>query len=193
MEDFRDVETNLAVWKRRLPTCADAIDELLIHDKNAAQVAVDRGMDLELIPALLDEDLNLQAADSLALYQDIENLAGKFFELTGALRIGVRLERVESDNCRLFHVDQVKARLVSTYSGKGTEWLRNEDVNRSGLGQGDNDLVMRPGAKVQAMLPGWVGVMKGERGNAGAGLVHRSPPIEVSGLKRILLRMDVLA
>jgi hypothetical protein len=193
MNGFRDEETNLAILKRNLPDCSKTILELLEHSLDAAQVAVDRGMSTDLIPALLDEDLDLQAEDSLVLYSDIAELAQCFFDLTGALRIGVRLERVESDNCRLFHVDHVEARLVSTYFGKGTEWLKNEDVLRSGLGQGDNDLVMRPGSEIQSMLPGWVGIMKGERKNPGAGLVHRSPPIQDSGLKRILLRMDVLA
>jgi hypothetical protein len=193
MEEFRDNETNLAILKRSVPDCQKAILELLEHAVDAAQVAIDRGMDPDLIPALLDEDLDLKAEDSLVLYSDIAELARCFFDLTGALRIGVRLERVESDNCRLFHIDHVEARLVSTYFGKGTEWLKNEDVLRKGLGQGDNDLVMRSGSDIQAMLPGWVGVMKGERKNPGAGLVHRSPPIQDSGLKRVLLRMDVLA
>jgi hypothetical protein len=193
MWGVREEETNLAILKRPVPACPEAILELLEHDRDSAQTAFDRGMDVALIPALLDEELDLRSVDSLALYSDIAELARNFLDLTAALRIGVRLERVETDSCRLFHVDQVEARLISTYFGSGTEWLRNADVNRAGLGQGDNDLVRRPGARIQTMLPGWVGIMKGERKNSGAGLVHRSPPIEAKGLKRILLRIDVLA
>ena len=192
MRSFLEPETNLAVLKREVPSCPESIRELLGHLRSSAQTAFDRGMDLEMIPALLDEDLDLKAEDSFHLYSDIAELAHNFMELTGALRIGVRLERVETDNCRLFHVDHVEARLVTTYSGAGTEWLRNVDVKRSGLGQGDNDLVMKPGARIQAMKAGWVGIMKGERKNHGAGLVHRSPPIELAGLNRILLPIDVL-
>jgi hypothetical protein len=192
MQGFLEPETNLAILRRQIPSCSDSIIELLRHSRDSAQTAFDRGMDLELIPALLDEELDLKAEDSFSLYSDVTELARNFMELTGALRIGVRLERVETDNCRLFHVDQVEARLVCTYFGSGTEWLRNADVKRAGLGQGDNDFVMKAGARVQAMQPGWVGIMKGERKNAGAGLVHRSPPIERAGLKRILLRIDVL-
>jgi hypothetical protein len=94
MEGFRESETNLAILKRSLPQCPEAIVELLNHDHDSAQVAIESGMDIELIPALLDEDLDLKAEDSFVLYSDIADLSHRFFELTGALRIGVRLERV---------------------------------------------------------------------------------------------------
>jgi len=193
MHLFESKETNLVVLKRQVPPCPLALGELLYHPRGFAQTSIDREMDVAIIPAILDEDLDLQAEDSIHLYTDIEDLARNFFSITGAKTIGVRLERVDDDKCRAFHVDFVSARLLTTYFGAGTHWLKNQDVNRSFLGQGDNASVQARGSELQIFEPGWIGILKGEKNNKGSGLVHRSPPIELSGSERILLRMDVLA
>ncbi|MGZ6288190.1 MAG: DUF1826 domain-containing protein [Bdellovibrionota bacterium] len=192
MRRIRLPETNMAILQGSAPDCPEAIFEILGAAKGSAQTFFERGMDLDLIPALLDEDLDLQASDGQLLYADIRDLAERFLGVTAATKIGVRLERVDTDNCRLFHIDHVGVRLLTTYYGKGTEWLRNEDVMRAGLGQGSDELVRREGAPIQRLDPGWIALLKGEKGNSGRGLVHRSPPVEGSGCKRLLLRMDTL-
>jgi hypothetical protein len=193
MRRIRNIETNLAVLERSPPHCPEAIKEMLAKPRGSAQTLFEQGMDIELVAAMLDDDLDLVSADSLLLYEDIHLLAENFLEITKAKKIGVRLERVDDDSCRLFHVDLVGFRLITTYFGKATEWLQNKDVSRSGLGQGSDQLVMREGAVVQNMQAGWVGIMKGEKSNNGQGLVHRSPAIARERSERLILRMDTLA
>ncbi|MGZ3731899.1 MAG: DUF1826 domain-containing protein, partial [Bdellovibrionota bacterium] len=117
MRRIRLPETNLAVLKRPVPEFSGAISEILAHPTGEAQTLFERWMSLDLIPAMLDDDLDLESADSLALYLDIRDLAEKFLAVTNAKKIGVRLERVQTDSCRLFHVDRVSVRLLTTYFG----------------------------------------------------------------------------
>ncbi|MGZ3657858.1 MAG: DUF1826 domain-containing protein [Bdellovibrionota bacterium] len=134
--------------------------------------------------------LGLRAADSEVLYADVSLLAGHFARLTRAARVQIHLHKVLSDNCQFFHVDKVEARLLTTYAGLGTQWLRNQDVNRRALGRGKNSRIMLDVAEIQDIPTGAVAIMKGERWNSD-GLVHRSPPMSRDSSARILLRIDL--
>jgi len=192
-EKIHRAETNLVVIERAPPAYPLSIAELLAKGEDA-ELTFERGQDPRLVPALLDAELDLKAADSGAFYADLERVAMNFMKLAKAHTIGVRLEKIANDNCRLFHIDHVPLRLISTYRGPGTEWLRNEDVKRSGLAKGSDELVKKPGAMIQRLEPGWIGILKGERypGNRGKAIVHRSPSIAGTGTARLLLRIDVL-
>lgn len=126
------------------------------------------------------------------LAADIGDLVQRFARLNGVENINVYLETLEDDECRLFHVDCNHLRLLCTYTGPGTEWLQNDQVDRSKLGQGDNEAILVSGSP-QQLRPGDIAVLKGERypGNTGNGIVHRSPPISQQGEKRLRLRLDV--
>ncbi len=102
-----------------------------------------------------------------------------------ALTIVASFGPVRDDLCRKFHVDWVALRLLTTWIGPGTEWLADADVDRSRLGPSAacpteaNRAVLRSPLAMRSARPGQVLLMKGEAwpGNAGRGLVHRSPPI----------------
>lgn len=192
-EKIHQAETNLVILERELPAFPHSIAELLARGQDA-ELTYERGQDPRLVPALLDDTLDLQADDGALFYEDLQRIAENFLALTRARTICVRLEKIANDNCRLFHIDHVPVRLISTYCGPGTEWLRNEDVRRAGLGKGSDELVKQPGAVIQRFRPGWIGLLKGERyqGNRGGAIVHRSPSIAGTGTSRLLLRMDVL-
>ena len=55
-----------------------------------------------------------------ALALDVGSLASIMARLTGRPYVRVRLERVNHNACRYFHVDRVAYRLVCTYRGPGT-------------------------------------------------------------------------
>lgn len=101
-----------------------------------------------------------------ALAEDIAALALLFRTVAQAPRLRLRLEALEHDACRRFHVDAVGLRMLCTYAGRGTQWR---------LGGPEDD------APHHEASPGDVLILKGAR-RGGAGLVHRSPP--VSGLER---------
>jgi len=103
----------------------------------------------------------------------------------------VHVEVLAHDSCRLFHVDNVRCRLITTYAGAGTQWLRDGDVDRTVLGRGANSGVLRSGARVQRMQSGWVGLFKGERlpEMEGRGIVHRSAPVRATGRRRLVVKI----
>jgi hypothetical protein len=186
--------TNLVIIERARPDYPESIRELLGTAADA-ELTLHRGLDTRLVHETIRAKLGLAAPDAAAFYADVQRTAERFLALAKARTIAVRLEKISNDNCRLFHVDHVTLRLISTYRGLATEWLRNEDVRRSGLGKGSDELVKKPGARVQRFEPGWIGILKGERylGNRGRAIVHRSPSIAGKGTSRLLLRIDVVA
>lgn len=114
--------------------------------------------------------------------------------LSNERRVQLVFGHIQSDHCRLFHADHNQLRLVCTFFGKGTEFLLNEDVNRAGLGKGTNDGQI-PGSPVQRLDTYDIGIMKGDLfpGNAGNGLVHRSPPLLPGDSGRLFLAIDASA
>ncbi|MCY7293820.1 DUF1826 domain-containing protein [Alteromonas sp. a30] len=60
--------------------------------------------------------------------------------LFGLEEVGLRLSVLDKAMCPRFHVDKVPFRLVTTYSGIGSQWLPNEQVNREKLGHGSKGL-----------------------------------------------------
>ena len=139
--------------------------------------------------------LQQQGLDPLAFTiwrADIRRLADFYFSVSENRDVTLRLVTTEEDDCRRFHVDRTHLRLLCTYRGLGTEWLTNEQVDRLAQSTGaPNEDIIRFGEPSQ-FEPFWVGVMKGDAypGNAGQGLVHRSPPIAGSGQTRVLFCLD---
>jgi hypothetical protein len=123
---------------------------------------------------------------------DMSRLTTFFCRLAGALPVTLRLETLVSDGCRRFHVDRTHLRLLCTYRGPATEWLRNEQVDWQALARGlPNAAILRTGVP-QSWETFWVGIMKGTRfpNSQGKGLVHRSPPLSGSGQIRLLFCLD---
>lgn len=188
-------EVNFTYLERSPVPAPQTISEILGSNFQGVQGAIDGPEDIEDLAAYFDIELDLQSSDAGIFYSDLMEIAENFFRLSGAKRVGVKLENVTTDNCRLFHVDKLGLRLFTTYRGASTEWLKNENAIRSGLGQGENHLIQKPGCPVEKMCEGWVGLMKGEGyvGNKGNGFIHRSPAIESTKGRRLTLRMDTLA
>ncbi|NJL26251.1 MAG: DUF1826 domain-containing protein [Calothrix sp. SM1_5_4] len=67
----------------------------------------------------------------------------------GTRRSLLRFSQVSHDQCRLFHSDNVHVRLFQTIEGPGTEYLLEDNVDRSGLGGGCNGKIVIDPARVQ--------------------------------------------
>ncbi len=113
-------------------------------------------------------------------------------------RVGVRLCCLNSAMCPRFHTDNIPVRLVHTLVGPGTEWLSEDNLDRSRLGRGNGGLsdehsgvVFEP-RNIQRLNAGDVALLKGSGwvGNEHAGLVHRSPAV-ASGTGRWVLTLDL--
>ncbi len=112
------------------------------------------------------------------LVNDINALAQFFAGIMKVTKINLRLDVVSNNACRKFHQDNVSARLLCTYRGRGTEYCT---------------CLTGPEPEDICELPrGAVGLFKGRRWSSGTPSViyHRSPQIEGSGETRLLLVID---
>ncbi|EAU66470.1 conserved hypothetical protein [Stigmatella aurantiaca DW4/3-1] len=172
----RGVSTSLSQWLGRV--CAQ-------HALQVVERVDARRVDLR--PALRELP---ETAEREAWLEDLHLLLNLYADLFGVRGLGVRLTTLDREMCPRFHVDRVGVRLLCTYAGLGTEWLDNADVMRGGLGpQGQ---VLRPGGSVRRMERFDVALLKGEAwpGNAGNGVVHRSPVMGSQAHRRLLLCVD---
>lgn len=187
-------DVNLAIWQRRLPVHISEFAEALLAQGDA--LSVTRHIELD------DPEQLVSLADLLPQYSDLPGhgafltdlswLVGAYASLLDARRVGLRLRALDKAMCPRFHVDHVPVRLISSYAGVGSEWLGEDAMPRSGLGNPaaepvDAELINKTAA-------GHVMLAKGERwvGNEGAGIIHRSPQ-PPAGTRRLLLTLDWLA
>lgn len=179
---------NLAVWRRRLPAAIS---------KQCVQLAENDWPSFQLATTPDEVATDLAAAlpsrwTAGPLLDDIVHLVTVYAGILGCSAIRLRLDSLSGDGCRFFHVDYVGVRLLCTYQGAGTQWVPDGAVTRSALGRGDNGAVLPDPRRIQALRAGHVALLKGEAwpGNRGRGLVHRSPPADLSGARRLLLCLD---
>jgi len=169
------------------------------------EVLLSREMCRSLICATADPDLEellqgIPHSDGLAAFRaDLLAQVRWFGSFIRAPQVQIKLESTGKDLCERFHVDQVPLRSICTYEGPATEWLDNAAVNRSKLGPGsggqrdEESGLLLPGARIQQLPRLAVGWMKGGLwpGNAGSGLVHRSPRVRAAGLRRVFFKIDL--
>ena len=108
---------------------------------------------------------------------DITQLAIRFAALMEVGGVEIRLECVTGNSCWKFHADYLRARLITTYCGRGTEWAVQ-------------DATLGPPRHMQA---GDVSIFKGRVWLPAPRVLHRSPPIAETGEVRLLLVIDPLS
>ena len=192
LSDLLNDGVNLAIWQRQLP--------LHIAEFGALLVALDEPLAESLVIELSSEDAvpNLQGLASSCrdlegydgFVADVSWLVSAFACLLGAKRIGVRLRLLDKAMCPRFHVDHVPVRLITTYAGIGSQWLREGVMDRRTLGQADAE----PTERIEQIHCGEVALLKGTKwhGNEGHGLIHRSPALKTDE-RRLILTLDWLA
>ena len=182
-------DVNLVSWRRELPA---NLDELLV------EWAVRFPARFDQIVSMPSYDLSA-AVHGLAepartwLTTDIAVLLAQLAHLANAPRLRVSFGAVRTNQCPKFHVDYVRYRLMTTYTGPGTEWVPDDAVRREALNhpvecpRDANEEIVRDASAVRHGAVGEVLVMKGARHETGRGAVHRSPPIEGTGQVRVAL------
>ena len=110
------------------------------------------------------------------LAEDIAMLATRLAALMRCYEVRLRLELVDDDSCRKLHADYTDLRLITTYSGRGTQFARANE-------KGADDLWNIDAGDI-ALVKGW------QFGEGHAPCLHRSPPIAGTGEHRLLLAID---
>ena len=192
-EVLRD-EVNLALWQRSLAAPVSAFAEhLLARGEPLAQsmmIELASGEAPVELAGLVEHCAAIPGqADFLA---DVSWLVSAFAYLLDARRIGLRLRLLDKAMCPRFHVDHVPLRLITSYAGVGSQWLREGVMARRQLG--DPAAEPQDIGLIERSAAGHVLLAKGEKwlGNEGAGLIHRSPSLP-PGERRLLLTLDWLA
>jgi hypothetical protein len=178
LASIHNADVNLAIWERSAPANLEVI---LKGDTRDVRFACDLGgLEAQLVSELDKGGYNV-CPEREDLVADIASLARAFCGVMAIAEVDVRLEVVTTDACRKFHGDYVKARLITTYLGEGTQWLDETDADR--ISRGVEPL------EIRQLGTGDVGVFKGKLATERPA-IHRSPPIGNTGQKRFLLVLN---
>lgn len=196
LSDIYKPEHNIAIWQRTL-------SKALTKDIDLMLAKVSR---LALVQSVTPDDAAQWVRSKLegyacadALSEDVALIVDMFCCLFDVKEAGLRLTRLDSPMCPKFHFDRVPCRLVTTYTGRATEWLTNDVIDRTklgsaSLGQPDHLSGLYSSEKsIQQMQSGDVALLKGSgwEGNEATGLVHRSPSVG-DNERRLLLTLDFI-
>jgi hypothetical protein len=192
--------TNAAIWLRDPP---ESITNWITAWPSLTEVDMDstvtRDSEAErAIPAKLAEAGCPPGEGRAALAADITFLAHTFSRISGRPEARVRLETLRDHGCTKFHVDHLRLRLLCIYAGPGTEWVSNDQVNRSQLGNAEiriekaNRLIVPQPGSINVLPTGAVMIFKGNQfqGDQHRGLVHRSHPVSAFHMFRLRLCID---
>lgn len=178
-------EVELVVWQRSLPsrlqTCLERLDATLLPNLRLLV----RPEDLVGAMEPLLDDCGLPEGEMRALLVcDVDNLVSAFARIARTDLVDVRLERTSGDSCWKFHRDCVEARLLTTYHGPATEWVRPRHAEAALRAQ------KRFNGPIEHLEAHDVAIFKGNCAGPGSGVVHRSPPIAGTGRTRLLLCLN---
>jgi len=188
-------DVNLFCWQRpQAENLSKFLEGLVTADVKPISFSTDLNDLSEKLQKNLESWQGANAEAFELFSQDVYRLCHDFISSFSQEKAGsVHLKMVTGNECTKYHVDGYIMRLFTTYHGEGTEWLPEKAVNRAALGTTNEQILKNP-ALVQRMAPFEVGILKGELANklnSTRGIIHRSPQIEETNNRRIILRVDI--
>ena len=123
LRTFCAPDTAATIWQREIPKPVISWLSALSPDvlPSGRLVAVPSRMG-EIAAQLCDIAQTPKGPERHWLEADIAQLAMAFADIMGASYLRMRLDVVETNACRKFHVDMITSRLVCTYRGTGTQY-----------------------------------------------------------------------
>lgn len=165
----------LALWQRARPTALEWIDALDWDEIDDISANIASPGWRRQIASLVREAGYPQTAETGALVDELAERAEEFAVLMKCDRLALRLEVIETDACRKFHMDYVTARLLMPLVGPGTQWI---------------DTSLSSEAPINQLKAGDVAIFKGRLAVEQPNILHRSPPVAASGDIRLLLAIS---
>lgn len=178
LREVLDPGCNLAIWERH---SEHAFEVLISDDLQDVRIRTTPTSLRERLQGKLDDAGYADKIERDELISDIAVLADHYCDILGLAELEVRLEVVTTNSCRKWHADYVKARLISTHVGSGTQWLSELDADRVKHGNEPQ--------RINTLVPGDVGIFKGKLATD-TPTIHRSPPIDGTGEKPLLLVLN---
>ncbi|MDG1433583.1 MAG: DUF1826 domain-containing protein [Saprospiraceae bacterium] len=186
LQDIHIKTKNIAIYHRQiqsLKTALDRVTEQSIEFRASGKK--------EEIIAALDIYFTKNFPEHRVLLDDTLNLLSLFKKVSNSSSFRFLLATINTNMCRKFHTDINNLRMLCTYAGPGTLWLPEEAVNNKAYRTGgdDKDVVLDQNL-IQQVDTGDVVILKGALYPESKAIIHRSPTIEETGKKRLLLRID---
>lgn len=176
---FAQAEFNAAIWQRQMPLhIQNWLKDLDANMLPAGRVIIPPEAVEYSIGHLFDRAHVPSGSERDWLQSDIAFLANTFSQIMSSKYIRLRLDVVAHNACRKFHIDALKARLICTYRGTGTQYGNTVSDN-------DPDQIFTVPTGAPILLRGTLWPAR-----TGTGLRHRSPPIAGTGETRLLLVLD---
>ena len=185
LKEILEEEINISIYDRDISTLQTEVDQL-IDDEIEFHAS---GTIKEIMEGLAKE-IGVSSAE---LSADIYLLLTTFKRIAETENFKLMLSTINSNMCRRFHADINDLRMLCTYSGPGTLWLTDDNINSSAMSSREgNESIVLDETKIQQAATGSVIILKGALFPAKKtkAIVHRSPTIEESGEKRLLFRID---
>ncbi|QBF30094.1 DUF1826 domain-containing protein [Thalassococcus sp. S3] len=168
-----------AIWRKQTPPDMQSwLDTLSPSHFPQARVILRPDQTKDAVEQLCNIAETPLGAERDHLIDDIAALADVFSNLMGVDYLRLRLQAVTNDACRKFHIDRLTARLVCTYRGPGTQYGLSTDGTEP-----RRVFTVPTGAPILLRGTLWPEEPK-------SGLLHRSPPIEGTGMTRFVLVLD---
>lgn len=179
LADIEQPEKAAVLWHREIPrtvqTWIDTLQPALLPE---VRVILPPNVLRDGVHAVFETCGTPDCDESRWLIGDISTLGSVFTDIMQARYLRLRLSVVTGNSCRRFHIDAVRARLICTYRGSGTQYaFTRGDASPEG---------------VHSVPTGSPVILRGTEWpeTPASGLLHRSPPIEGSGEARLLLVYD---
>jgi len=186
LESIHKNEVNIAIHDRNIGNLKEELNNLCEGDFEFRSSGDINTVSNAIINAIEFIDFPL-------IKQDIKNLFCLFSEVAKATSYRLLLATVNSNMCRRFHTDINDLRMLCTYKGPGTLWLPEDNINWDALDcSDDDDYMVIDDHRIQQAKTGSAIILKGAISpkEGTKAILHRSPTIEESGEKRLLLRID---
>ena len=180
LENIHQEDYGIAICERDIQQLGDDISQ-----------AIERGIVVQIEGTTTDIETKLGAyfienvPHCKRLQRDVLDLVKTFEKVTEASSFRLSLSTVSGNMCRKFHTDINDLRLLCTYAGEGTLWVAEDEESRVV----DVEAPINAEQIHQAQA-GDVLILKGALYPNGNPVLHKSPAIESTGQKRLLLRLD---
>ncbi len=182
LASIKDPACSAAIWKREpAAKFQNWIDSLDPVDLPRARIMLRAEMVRDAMADLLEAYALPDCDERTMLIDDIAALAAMFSSIMDSRYLRLRLDVIETNACRKFHIDALAARLICTYRGCATQY------GNGAMGGEPKDIHDVPtGSPMILRGTSW-------RSTAEPGLLHRSPPIEGTGETRLVLVLDPIS
>lgn len=182
---IRSPDVQLVTWPRALSgTLQTWLEQLDVSCLPHLRVLLRPKEFRPAMEMLLDECEMPKDEGRSSFIDDMDQLVSEYAKIAQTDLVDVRLECLEHDACWKFHLDCVEMRLLTTYLGPATEWVKPQYAEEALRDQREFQ------GPIERFRPHEVGMFKGSCAGSGSGLVHRSPPIADTGQIRLFFCLN---